>query len=78
MVLKIKKILWHDLLGSILDLRIRRFVKMIPVAKILFPARYYTNLKNPQTTRFCMMTPIVSIKYWYLYQFCCVKISSTN
>jgi hypothetical protein len=51
---------------------------MIPVVKILFFARHYTNLKNPHTDRFCMVTPIVSSKYRQLYQFCYVKIVFTN
>jgi hypothetical protein len=41
-------------------------------------ARHRTNLKNHHTKRFCMMTPIVSSKYWHLYQFSYVKIFSTN
>ena len=43
-----------------------------------FFARHYTNLKNPHTNRFYMVTPIVSSKYRHLYQFCYVKQFSTN
>ena len=39
---------------------------------------HHTNLNNPHTNRFCMVTPIVSIKYRHFYQFCYVKIFSTN
>jgi hypothetical protein len=39
-------------------------------------ARHHTNLKNPHTNRFCIVTPIVSSKYRHLYRFCYVKIFS--
>jgi hypothetical protein len=51
---------------------------MIPVVKYCFIAHHHTNLKNPHTNRFCTVTPIVSIKYRQLYQFCFVKIFRTN
>ena len=46
--------------------------------KYCSPARHYTNLKNPHTNKFCMVTPIVSSKYRHLYQFCYVHVFSTN
>ena len=53
-------------------------VKQSRCLKYCFFARHHTNLKNPHTNRFCMVTPIVSSKYWHLYQFCYVKVFSTN
>jgi hypothetical protein len=51
---------------------------MIPVVKILFLCPPLYKFKNPHTHRFCMVTPIVSSKYRRLYQFCYVKLFSTN
>jgi hypothetical protein len=39
-------------------------------------SRHYTNLKTSHINMFCMVTPIVSIKYRHLFQFCYVKIFS--
>jgi hypothetical protein len=41
-------------------------------------AHHYTNVKNSHTNRFFIVTPIVRSKYRHLYQFCYVKIFSTN
>ena len=41
-------------------------------------ARHHTNLKNPHTNRFCMVTPIVSSKYRQIHQFSNVKVASDN
>ena len=46
--------------------------------KYCFIARHHTNLKNPHQTGFVWWLPIVSSKYRHLYQFCYVKVFSTN
>jgi hypothetical protein len=51
---------------------------VIPVVKTLFPCPSLYKFKNPRTNRFCMVTPIVSRKYRHLYEFCYVKVFSTN
>jgi hypothetical protein len=51
---------------------------MIPVLKILFRCPPPYKFKNHHTNRFCMVTPIVSKKYWRLFQFFFVKVFSTN
>jgi hypothetical protein len=51
---------------------------VIPREKYCSVSRHHTNLKNPHTDSFCMVAPIVSSKYRQLYQFCYVKIFSTN
>ena len=52
---------------------------MIPVVKILFPCPSpYKFKKSPYKKGFVWWLPIVSSKYRHLYQFCYVKIFSTN
>jgi hypothetical protein len=65
------------MLGSISDLK-EVVVQWSRWWKYCSFARHHTNLKNLHTNRFCMVTPIVSSKYRRLYQFCYVKLFSTN
>jgi hypothetical protein len=51
---------------------------MIPLVKYCSLAHHHTNLKNPHINRLCKVIPIVSSKYRYLYQFCYIKVFSTN
>ena len=63
--------------GSILDLK-EGLVQWSRGWKYCSLARHHTNLKNPHTNRFWMVTPIVGSKYRNLYQFCYVKVFCTN
>jgi hypothetical protein len=65
------------MLGSILDLNVGS-LHWSWSSKYCSTAHHHTNLKISHTTRVCIVTPIVSSKYWCLYQFRYVKVFSTN